>query len=61
MAEGTTPDGLHHPAPAKVQPRETEPHPVGVEGGTAEQVGLPPRDVHQHVGGGVTDDDQPVA
>ncbi len=35
-------------------------HPVGVEGGTADQIRLPPGIAHHQVGWRVADDDQPV-
>ena len=60
MAVGPTTDGLHHLALAEVLAAELQPHAVGIKGGAAEQIGLPPRVVHQQVGGRVTDDDQPV-
>ncbi len=53
-------DGLHRPPPPEVLPREAEPLAVGVEGGPADQVRLPPRVVPHHKGGRVADDDQPV-
>ena len=60
MVVGPTTDGLHHPALAEVLAGEAEPHAIGIEGGAAEQIGLPPGVVHHQVGGGVADDDQPV-
>lgn len=54
-------DGLHHPTLAEIDPGEAQPHPVGIEGGAAEQIGLPPRVVHHQMGGGMAVDNQPVA
>ena len=61
MAVYTTTDGLHHPTLAEVLAGEAEPRAIGIEGGAAEKIGLPPRVVHLQMGGGLAVDDQPVA
>jgi hypothetical protein len=53
--------GLHYPAPPEVLAAVLHPHAVGIDGGVAEQIRLPPRVIHHQMGGGVAVDDQPRA